>query len=97
MSQYNQDNKMKNFDDVNGTIIGDILHKIALVAPNGKEQIKNNVDNEFDAKEWAENEKNRLLSEPCGNGKSLSSYPDIVEQIYGKGEWSLRIYDLDIG
>jgi hypothetical protein len=83
---------MKNFDDVNGIIIGGDAQLVGLVAPNGKEQIKKYIDSNIDPKQWGVTIKNELLSEPCGTGNPLSFYPDIVESIYGSGEWSVRVY-----
>ena len=71
-------------DDVRGTIIGgDHIH-VALVSPNGKIQSRSDVDTDREAIEWARSEKAKLLA---------NTPQWLAGDIYGAGEWELRIYD----
>lgn len=82
------------FDDVNGQIVGGMdFVRVALVAPNGRIQKEATISDSADPSDWASEQKQQLLSAPCGNGKQLSDYPEIYNGIYGKGSWSVRIYE----
>ena len=80
-------------EDVNGFVIGQYTRKVCLVSPIGRIQKTGNIELNDNPVAWAENELNIIKSEKTGTGKPLSDYPDIFESIYGKGKWSIRIYD----
>jgi hypothetical protein len=78
---------------VNGTIIGEYTRRVALVAPNGNIQRQDHIGADDSPQEWAKEQKAKLLSQTCGDGKPLSYHQHLVESIYGKGEWEVRIWD----
>lgn len=81
-------------EQVNGTIIGgDWYRRVALVAPNGRIQRQETIDNDVAPSEWGKAEKAKLLSQECGDGKPLSDHPSLVASIYGEGSWEVRIWD----
>lgn len=72
---------MKVYDDVNGTIVGGDYFLYAVIAPNGKEQTKFYSDNDDNAL----TRYREYLADIRRNCRK-----DIIELIYGKGEWELR-------
>ena len=80
-------------DDVNGVIVGGFSRKVALIAPNGKLCIDGKIDAGDDPEEWGKNQLDEIKDQKCGDGKSLSFHKQIFEGIYGKGDFSMRIYD----
>lgn len=80
-------------DITRGTIIGEYSVRVALVAPNGKIQREAWIGANDCPKAWACAQKHDLLSRPCGDGKPLSFHQNVVEMIYGTGEWGVRLFD----
>lgn len=74
-------NDVKPYDDVNGTIVGGDYFLYAIIAPTGREQTRFYSDSDDNAltryREYLE-----YIYRNCRE--------DIMELIYGKGEWELR-------
>ena len=79
-------------DDVRGEVIGPILHKCELVAPNGRIQSESHAKTMQDAKTWGDGVKQRMLNVVCGNGLPLYKNQVVMESIFGKGEWRVNFY-----
>jgi len=87
---------MYGIEEVNGIIIGEFTTRVELVSPSGKVQRQGHVpliDADSHAQKWAKEEMDKIKNQMCGDGKPLSAHPDILESIYGKGQWSMRIYE----
>lgn len=80
-------------DVVSGTIIGEPMRRVALVAPNGNVQRQAHLYFDQSPQAWANAEKAKLLAEKCGDGKPLSHHASLVSSIYGSGIWQVRIWD----
>ena len=80
---------MRDYEEVNGIIIGGEYQLVKLIAPNGGIQCKQYIPINQCPIEWAKNEIACLKSERCGNGKPISEYPDIFKQIYGDGDFTV--------
>ena len=74
---------LRHFDDVNGVIIGDVYLTYAVISPSGRMQKQFWAKGDKEAvplfREW----KAERLAECSGR-------EDIMEMIYGKGEWEVR-------
>lgn len=83
-----------NEEDVCGEIYGGegyIL--VQLIAPNGKPACsKEYTLATVNIGEWGAARKREILNKLCGNGIPLKNYPDIVSEIYGNGEWWVKVY-----
>ena len=75
-----------------GNIFGGDEVRVQLIAPNGRVQSEFHVESD-NAKAWGESEKDRLLSQPLGDGGKLSDYSEMVKSIYGLGPWEIRVFD----
>ena len=78
------------FDDVRGVVIGPVSHGVVLIAPNGNEQCRGNIDHTETVKEWANEHIKRFKASMCGDGKTLGEHPELFSMIYGAGEWETR-------
>ena len=86
---------MRTSESVNGTIIGDITFKFALIAPNGSEITHVREDCDFDAVTWAKDELAKLKNTVLGDGSTYHNYPELLKEIYGDGEFELRSHNVD--
>lgn len=84
---------MKNFDDVNGIIIGGFSCKVVLFDPNGCSQISKIVPADSDFKAIAEDMKEKVLDVRLGNGKRMKDCPSMINQLHGQGEWQLKMFN----
>ena len=79
-------------ENVNGVIVGEVAHRVKLIAPNGNAQAFGNISTTDNSAEWGNSELAKIRSSELGNGQLLSDRPDIEALIYGKGEWTIRTY-----
>jgi len=76
-----------------GMVIGEFTNRVELIAPNGNVQARAHIANaDANAAIWGSVERDRLLASKCGDGLPLSDHPDVAHEIYGQGEWDVRIY-----
>ena len=80
-------------DDVRGIVIGDFMHRVELISPKGTVNARGSIGASDDPKAWGIRELNRIKAEKCGDGKAIIEHPELFADIYGKGEWEIRIYD----
>jgi len=80
-----------NVENVSGIIIGETTHTARLIAPNGNEQMRENLSINESASAWGERMLSKIRSTVLGDGSMLSARPDIEGAIYGRGQWTVRI------
>lgn len=80
-----------NIENVSGIIVGETTHTARLIAPNGNEQMRENLSINESAAAWGERMLSQIRSTVLGNGSTLLTRPDIEGAIYGKGQWTVRI------
>jgi hypothetical protein len=85
---------MKNFENVNGTVIGGYSCKVCLIDPSGCIVNYKIVSNDVDFVNIADNMKEQALAEKLGNGQLLRDRPDLIQSLHGTGDWTLKIIDI---